>query len=276
MMPPGRPLHAPTRAELIAATETNYRSYFAAFTILPGMTLWRELTSIVFIANSAPGNSVLATYFDAITVAREIQDLLARLAPLVRRTWWQVLPSCTPTDLAQRLIDAGLESLTEENRPVMTLALDTRPAAPSPLMNLTILRVSDTETMRDWTTASTLGFEASAENNQPYHDAYTALGFDEAASIQHFVGYQSGVPVTSATLLYAGGLAGVYDVSTVPGARRQGLGTAITNACLLDAQERGYHHAVLQASAEGLPVYQRLGFSELYREQNFEWHCITS
>ena len=265
------PLQTPTAQELVTATEANYQAYFASFTVLPRIQMWRQPTCTVFIANSAPGNTILTTHFGETTAAVQIQELLEQLAPLVRDIWWQVLPSCQPADLADRLVAEGLEPLPHENRPVMTLTLATRPQAPPLLQGLIIRRVCDTATMHDWTTASKQGFGANAENTQPYHDAYTALGFAEHATLQHFVGYLAGVPITSATLLIAGGLAGIYDVSTVPSARRQGLGAAITNACLVTAEIRGYHHAVLQASTEGVRVYQRLGFRELYREQNFSW-----
>ena len=267
-----QPLQAlATDEQLVAATEANYRAYFAGFTILPRIQMWQEPTFTAFIANSPPGNSVLTTHFGEATVAAEIRDLLARLAPIVRFAWWQILPSCQPADLAEHLRAAGLKSLPDESRPVMTLALTTRPAAPPPPQGLVIRLVSDAATMHDWTAASMQGFETNAKNVQPYHDAYTALGFAEDATSQHFVGYLAGVPVTSATVLFAAGLAGIYDVSTAPSARRQGCGIAITEACLVAAEGRGYHHAVLQASPEGLGVYQRLGFHERYREQNFGW-----
>ncbi|MBA3822896.1 MAG: GNAT family N-acetyltransferase [Ktedonobacterales bacterium] len=265
------PLREPTEADLIAATETNYAAYFAGFTILPQMQLWREADYTAFVADSAPGSTVLATRFTAATADAKIHAVLARLTPLVRQTWWQVLPASQPTDLATRLLAAGLTELTHESRPVMTLALAGHSPAPTVPPTLTIHRVSDANLMADWTRASALGFEASPTNVQPYHDAYSALGFAEDAPWQHFVGYVDGAPVTSATLLLAGGLAGVYDVSTAPVARRQGLGGAITRACLAAAQARGLHHAVLQASAEGVGVYARLGFRELYRERNFGW-----
>ena len=265
------PLHAPDHDQLVAATEANYQAYFAGFTVLPRMQLWREPTYTAFIANSAPGNTILTTRFVGTTVADEIRALLDRLTPVIRFTWWQVLPSCQPADLAAHLLAAGLEPLPDESRPVMTLKLADLAPAPPLATALVIRRVSDAALMADWTHASAQGFEASAAAIQPYHEAYSALGFAADAAFQHFVGYLAGVPVTSATLLLAGGLAGIYDVSTIPSARRQGLGAAITRACLSAAQARGYHHAVLQASAEGVGIYQRLGFREVYREQNFGW-----
>jgi len=92
-----------------------------------------------------------------------------------------------------------------------------------------------------------------------------------SAVYKHYVGYLGDAAVTSSTLLLAGGISGIYDVSTVPSVRRMGLGVAITLAGLRAAQERGYRYAVLQASEEGHALYEKLGFAELYHEVNYRW-----
>ena len=56
------------------------------------------------------------------------------------------------------------------------------------------------------------------------------------------------------------GIAGIFDVATVPRFRRQGLASAITHAAMTLAREVGYGRACLQASAMGVSLYQRLGF----------------
>ena len=55
----------------------------------------------------------------------------------------------------------------------------------------------------------------------------------------------------------AGGVVGIYGVSTVPDARRRGYATALT--ALAIASEAGVP-AVLQPSAAAEPLYARLGF----------------
>ncbi|HLG76388.1 MAG TPA: GNAT family N-acetyltransferase, partial [Ktedonobacteraceae bacterium] len=118
-------------------------------------------------------------------------------------------------------------------------------------------------------------FEADIAKIQVYFDAYACMGIGEEQSVQHYVGYLQDQPVTSSTLLLAGGIAGVYDVSTAPHARGQGLGRAISLAPLLEARRRGYRYAVLQSSPAGHPVYAQLGFTDLYREVNYRWTAST-
>lgn len=47
---------------------------------------------------------------------------------------------------------------------------------------------------------------------------------------------------------------------TAPGARRQGLGTAITLAALADARQLGCRLATLVSTPAARPLYERLGF----------------
>jgi predicted acetyltransferase len=54
------------------------------------------------------------------------------------------------------------------------------------------------------------------------------------------------------------GLAGIYFVSAVEEARRQGIGGAIALAPLREAREMGYGVGVLGASEMGYPVYRNL------------------
>jgi predicted acetyltransferase len=75
-----------------------------------------------------------------------------------------------------------------------------------------------------------------------------------------YVGYLGARPVAAAEVCIAGGVAGVYSVCTLESERRRGFGTALTARPLLDARDEGVPMAILQASAQGQPVYRRLGF----------------
>ncbi len=260
----------PTQAELIAVTEANYTAYFEGFACLPQCEFQRDSEITWFISNGPPGDTVLHTQYPSERVDEKIDETLHMLKARAKKGWWQVLPSCQPADLAQRLQERGL--VKTESRPVMTAALEVLEREKPLPGNVRIERVGDMAALHDWFIASAAGFEAKDEEAvQIYFDAYAALGFAFDATFHHYVGYLNDKPVTSSTLLLAAGVAGLYDVSTVPTARRQGLGRAITVAPLLEASSRGYRYAVLQSSDEGLNLYQSIGFRALYREENYLW-----
>ena len=75
-----------------------------------------------------------------------------------------------------------------------------------------------------------------------------------------YVGYQAGEPVATAEATVAGGVAGLYNISTVPAFRRRGIGSAMTVRPLEDARAAGCAAAVLQAAPDGVSIYERAGF----------------
>jgi GNAT superfamily N-acetyltransferase len=117
--------------------------------------------------------------------------------------------------------------------------------------------VSDDEALKEWTQVSSEGFGGDV---QMCHDAYARHGFGSDAFSLHTIGYLGDEPVTSSTLLLAGGIAGIYDVSTPPRWRRQGFASAITHDAMQEAHSRGYEHAWIMPSPMGRSVYAKLGF----------------
>src|SRR5687768_9103633 len=86
---------------------------------------------------------------------------------------------------------------------------------------------------------------------QDFYAAYARHGFGRNAYSLHYIGYLDDQPVTSSTLLLAGGIAGLFDISTPPAFRRQGFGSAISWAMMGEAQQRGYHRAYVWSSNLG-------------------------
>lgn len=78
--------------------------------------------------------------------------------------------------------------------------------------------------------------------------------------IRHFTGFAGADAVATSVVHLHEGAAGVFSVATLPAFRRKGYGEAMTARALRWAAEQGCSLAYLQASAMGLPIYERMGF----------------
>jgi len=78
-----------------------------------------------------------------------------------------------------------------------------------------------------------------------------------------FVGYVDGEPVSTTSLVAAAGVVGVYNVATLPGSRRRGIGEAVMRQAL--AAVHGGEPVILQSTPDGLKLYERMGFRTVAR-----------
>ncbi len=260
-------------ADLHAAMEANYFAYFKCFSQLPYMELQvnPEITCLIS-STLHHWNTVLRTQITTSDVVAKVKATLAYFDALNLPLMWHILPSTRPSDLGHYLEASGLKLVLEE--PHMAVDLSKLSLKPPVLPDLVIECVHDKTSFDRWYQATAAGFFATSPvRAQIYFDAYTMLGFNPEGPLLHYVGYLHGEPVTSSTLLLAEGIAGIYDVSTVPAARGQRLGTAITQATLLEARMRGYSHACLQATQQGYNVYRRLDFEEQFMQRDYLWHA---
>lgn len=81
-------------------------------------------------------------------------------------------------------------------------------------------------------------------------------------SFAGYVGYLNGEPVSTAATVVGAGAVGVYNVATVPGHQRRGYGEAVMRHALERArQQHGLERTILQSTAQGLRLYQRMGYA---------------
>jgi GNAT superfamily N-acetyltransferase len=127
--------------------------------------------------------------------------------------------------------------------------------APSPVPGLEVRRVRSA--------ADLAGFEATlvAAYPLPAGSAVVSAGVLNGP-LNAWVGYLDGEPVATAGSHTAFGLTEVEWVSTLAGHRRRGVGAALTWAAT--TAEPGVP-AVLIATDDGRPVYERLGYVALQR-----------
>ena len=154
-----------------------------------------------------------------------------------------------------------------DGTPGMAVDLNSFPETSTVPDGLEIRIVEEESVMRTWAHVFTLGYGMPPDWESMIFDVWSKIGLD--FPVQNYLGYLDGQPVSTSTVFYSAGVAGIYDVATLPEARGRGLGSALTLAPLLDARQAGYRIGVLQSSEMGFGVYKRMGFRHLCQIENF-------
>lgn len=250
---------APTPA-VIAAIEANWRASVAAFGLSPSVAIRddRELFWFLTGLPDATFNSIMYANLRPERIDAAVAELQALRAAHGVPMNWLIGPASRPTDLAEQLLARGFEHYVDLT-PMTRSLLEPFPELDL-VPGLTIERVADTSALAEWIEAERRGFETEGAIGDGLARIRREMGLGPRLQIRYFLGRLHGAPVATASLLLAGGIAGVYDVSTEPDSRRRGIGTTMTVAMLHEARAHGYATAFLQPTELGEPMYHRLGF----------------
>jgi GNAT superfamily N-acetyltransferase len=173
--------------------------------------------------------------------------------------WWTG-PATQPPDLGMHLERHGFTYGGDE----IGMAIDLtklNEGQPTP-SGLIIEQVDEGETLKQWCHVCTVGFGFPEFVSPAFFDLLSSIGFSAKVPIRHYLGRLNGEPVASSSLLLEAGVAGIYNVATIPEARQRGIGAQMTLEPLIEARSTGYKVGILQASDMGASVYSKLGFKE--------------
>jgi GrpB-like predicted nucleotidyltransferase (UPF0157 family)/GNAT superfamily N-acetyltransferase len=236
---------------------THYAQYIDDIELIrkPGYTsLYSGLPDDTF-------NMILEGDFTPDEADHRIQEVIDKMTRQQLPFSWWVAPLDKPADLANRLQQAGLQAA--ETHIGMYLDLDQWQAQQG--VTLDIRRATTRATLHDFAMLLVNHPQAFAT----YFDWIAAI-ITTDDPIEFYVGYVNDKPVTRGQLVFEAQVAGIYYISTAETARHRGYATALQNFLLVRAKSLGYHIAVLQASAEGLPLYQALGFQACCEFKEFK------
>jgi ribosomal protein S18 acetylase RimI-like enzyme len=122
--------------------------------------------------------------------------------------------------------------------------------------------VEDAATLRDFCAVGSRCFRVPQDWFDEVFDARTA----ERVPFRAWVGYVSGNAAATAATIAKDGVLGIYNVATLPDFRRQGYGEGIVRECVeRESAVHGRMPIVLQSTASGLSLYERMGFEVVTR-----------
>ena len=251
-----------TPASMAHAVEANLFAFFQHLANWPRVELhdaaeccW-TLSDLPFpLFNSVLRARLSAEDADALIESR-IRECQQRQVPML---WWTG-PSSEPADLDQRLLRHGFFV-----EPAYGMVADLeRPATEVwPDRSITIETVHDRETLDTWSRVLCQAFGAPQPFGEAFAELAMAIGLGDASPFRHFLARANGQAVATCSLFLGAGVAGIYDVSTVPDRRKRGIGRLITRAAMQEARALGYRMAILHSSALGAGMYRALGFRDV-------------
>jgi GNAT superfamily N-acetyltransferase len=253
-------------AHSIDANKIAYAAYLCAF---PG-AVFHDEPGMRWFETGVPLNSfngVLQTRLDAATLPAASERVLAHFQQRGLPFEWHVGPSSLPQDVDALLSARGIAHVEDE--PGMALHLDTLNESLPVSPDVTIQTVTTPEHLRQW--AEAWGATAPPFVARLWLHVYSQLPFGPAQPLRLYLGSKDGNAVATSALFLGAGVAAINDVTTLPAARGQGIGAAMTLHAAHEARKAGHHIAVLTASPMGKPIYTRLGFREYGLFRTFAW-----
>jgi ribosomal protein S18 acetylase RimI-like enzyme len=152
--------------------------------------------------------------------------------------------------------------------PGMAIDLEVLNEEPSMPEGFTVKQVEDQETLMQWSRAFAKGFGMPDFVADSFNDF---MDYIDQETVRAYIGCLNGEPVATSLVLFAAGVAGMYNIATIPEARRKGIGARMTDIPLLEAKRLGYKAGILHSSEMGLSVYRSIGFREYCKIGQFFW-----
>jgi hypothetical protein len=181
--------------------QENLMAYMRLFAGLPGMTLY-DAESFWFVSNKpAPGNYILRTRLEACRIEEQISAMLEQIGQYTDHIDWLVFPDDQPADLGKRLEARGIPGGPGGNW--LWTDLTSLCAAPTMPDHFRIEQVRNDQMLSEWVRVSEMGFGSELAM---FYDVYARHGYGPDAFSLHYIGYADDTPVTSGTLLDAGGV----------------------------------------------------------------------
>ena len=260
---------------MIAALEANLEEEMLSFgRVLAGGEIYNDGEVEGFFTGRPYLNGILRTHlrsseteYIAASIRRVVRYFQAKQ---VSRPGWSVGQDTQPVDMDVHLENCGFIRLNEDNRG-MALDVETLQVEERHVEGLEIHEIEDFTGLQILKRMEIEGFGSSEEMAQHYYEMYAGAGFGRGTNWRHWSGWWQGEPVAATSLLLHAGVAGIYGVSTLPPARRQGIARALVLRAIEEARRVGYRVVILSPTDMSERIYHRLGFREYTRIRHYSY-----
>ena len=184
-----------------------------------------------------------------IIVAKEI---IASASTKLTIPYWEI----PGNDYESLLVKNGFEKILEQ----VGMALDLSKGDFTP-SGLKLQKVENSKTAQLWESLFERAF-----NYRIHHE----LILKSLDAVDYLIAYDGTSPVGTAITFGTGNrIVGIHAMGIIPEMRRKGYAEKMMQSMLHEATGSGYSHAVLQASAMGKGLYEKLGFEEQFEMRNY-------
>jgi ribosomal protein S18 acetylase RimI-like enzyme len=204
-------------------------------------------------------NFVCRARLDPARASLRATEAIGYFAGVRRPFSWWVGPADRPRDLGRILQNLDLDQAETELAMAADLSELNDPAPTPP--GLEVRRVRTREELDDFARLNAGNWNPPDLQVLRFYELNASALLSRESPQWLYVGYLDGKAIATSEATIGGGVAGLYNISTLEPYRRRGIGSALTRRPLEDARAAGYTTAILQAAPDGVSIYRRVGFS---------------
>ena len=205
-----------------------------------------------------------ANYNGVLGAGCDVDDMLARVRSWGLPARWLISTASAGT-IEDSFRARGL--LMTDEYPAMVAPVAELPAPD--LNGITVETAATASQYREWSDVICDGFGIRGESAAGVATAHEWPCRHERDRIYMLL-RRDGTVVATALLHTCCGVAGIYGIAVRRAYQRQGLGRLATLVTARAGAERGATIAMLQATKDGFPVYERLGFRTIFAFRSWQ------
>ncbi len=248
-----------SRSELVSAADENFVASFRKLTEHTAEGAVREFGGTFAFVTGVPLSLFNGAVVTEPTTAAELEAALQWVSgrSIASRTW-----------IAERFVaELGeiplVHGFARELATYPAMVLYPDPGSPAPLPGVTVASI-DEAGLDEF-----IGVCVEGGLSPELTDQLFPPSFARDPDVQLFVGRLDERPVGTSIAIRSRAASGVYNVATLPEARRRGIGTALTWAAVAGGRTWGHDVIVLQSSGMALSMYFEMGFRTVVEYTEF-------